>query len=671
MVILKLNPIQLDLSNNTVHTATDWEVSTKEDFSTLELSSKNDKENLTNITFNKNLDINTTYYARARILTNNGWTVWGNLDIFKVKDTSMSLASIGELPSKISIPQVSSSSDISYHKQSLFTIYAKGFDTIGTSQHIATSWIIEDIYSNVIWSKLKDSLSLTYIDINNIILKSNSIYRFKVIFHSSNNISSQVGCQTIKTYNGDNIILTKWLDTYDILEDLNIEINTVYPFKTLTYKLLGCIDNIIEEIQTYNTNSNTISINKDIFKYNNIYLLEITTDEIKNGTKIIPFRTITPKIEDLLDGDVNYDNYKQWLYENNLQEPTDEEEPEEDDKSQDIIIPGNTSYERDEKNNKHNLICTGELSNNYIMLNNNGLNNVTIRANDVVSLTTEAGGETNNIRNLIINLNIENKETAGLIYHSSLYPNIKYLVRYEVKLTNTRKLPSYLYYYVYNNLQYTDKVEFYLPPSLVIGMSAETFLPTVGSTNAPTHYKVFTDYVHSTPTRTYPHGYPYAEVTSGYDKVTNVNNAKPTRTDIRLRGLKPGKFKLYVIGEADNLTSDIKVMDVIVTEDKFITTEFSLLEESKTTNINTTININYTIADDATVIIENKFGYKQDNPSLSGNLTTNINTNDKTISITTGSEVGVVCLDIIGRTNDSSLGYKDKIITLVIYVTNN
>ena len=49
--------------------------------------------------------------------------------------------------------------DVLKHDATAFTIVAGGFDVIGNATHKSTSWIIEDIYGNVVWCSLEDELN--------------------------------------------------------------------------------------------------------------------------------------------------------------------------------------------------------------------------------------------------------------------------------------------------------------------------------------------------------------------------------------------------------------------------------------------------------------------------------------------------------------------------------
>ena len=86
MVILDLRSLDLDDSIDLL--AVTWEVSDDPSYKNILLESVEDYKNKTSIIFSENLDPDMKYYARARALTTAGWTSWGNVDIFKVRNNA-------------------------------------------------------------------------------------------------------------------------------------------------------------------------------------------------------------------------------------------------------------------------------------------------------------------------------------------------------------------------------------------------------------------------------------------------------------------------------------------------------------------------------------------------------------------------------------------------------
>ena len=103
MVILDLRSLDLDDSIDLL--AVTWEVSDDPSYKNILLESVEDYKNKTSIIFSENLDPDMKYYARARALTTAGWTSWGNVDIFKVRNNT-DLTPQDIFPTKVSIPRI-------------------------------------------------------------------------------------------------------------------------------------------------------------------------------------------------------------------------------------------------------------------------------------------------------------------------------------------------------------------------------------------------------------------------------------------------------------------------------------------------------------------------------------------------------------------------------------
>ena len=291
MVILRI--LDLELSEGVEHISTDWEVSSTMSFSSKDLQSLNDKKNKNTIIFNEVLDPNIKWYARARALLSTGYTVWGNVFVF-LPDQDTVIEVSNDLPSRIGVPQITTSSKQNSHDVSLFTITATGFEVLGNSTHTATSWIVEDIHSEVIWASIYDTSNLTSIDVANFILKSNTIYRIKVILHSTSNDSSPIGCYTIKTSNNEDISLITYLDWVDVKEPLEIRINRLDNVNKITWSVLSMIKGYSQLIKKYELEGPSAyrcTIDTSIFRSDELYMLKIETDNKNLGAKFIPFRT--------------------------------------------------------------------------------------------------------------------------------------------------------------------------------------------------------------------------------------------------------------------------------------------------------------------------------------------------------------------------------------------
>ena len=291
MVILRI--LDLPLDDGVQHEATDWQVSDQPSFATRTLESLGDKKNLNTIIFNEVLDPNIKWYARARARLSTGYTIWGNLDIFLPENDNVIDAS-EDLPSRIAVPQITTSSDPKDHDVSMFTIHANGFEVLGNGSLSATTWIIEDVFGSVVWSSAYNTTDKTSIDITNVILKANQVYRIKVMFHSTSQDSSPIGCLTIKTSENSDINLNTYLDWVEPGEPIDLVSNKIEGVNSVTWSIISVNNNIAKTLWSTVTQAPVefkVTMPTNILGDDSLYLLKIDPDKEGLGSKFIPFRT--------------------------------------------------------------------------------------------------------------------------------------------------------------------------------------------------------------------------------------------------------------------------------------------------------------------------------------------------------------------------------------------
>lgn len=205
MVVLRIKSLELD--PGVKHIATDWEISDTQNFKHIVARSLEDRINVSSIMFDVTLDPEKKYWARARaLLDGRGYTIWGNLDIFVVK-TYNDFENTTDLPTPISAPVLKTSSDVRMHEPTLFTLTATGFSIYGNAKHVATSWFIEDLDGQVVWSRIYDTIHKESIIASSVLLENARIYRAKAVFHASSNDVSPIATTSFVTapYVYDNI----------------------------------------------------------------------------------------------------------------------------------------------------------------------------------------------------------------------------------------------------------------------------------------------------------------------------------------------------------------------------------------------------------------------------------------------------------------------------------
>ncbi len=317
MLVIK----ELELDNNVNHVATDWEVSDTISFINKVLVSKEDRDNLTSITFPDVLDPSKDWYARARPLLTTGYKAWGNVDVFRPVNVD-NIKDYKDLPSRVGTPHLTTDGIREDHDKTLFNLIATGYDVVGNSIHESTSWYIEDTNGDVIWSRIKDIFNKNKILVNEVILKSNQVYRVKCMFHTSTNDVSDITTYIIKTSGKSDIFVTSYLDGLDITKPIELVINNIEGTSLVTWEILSVTKDVSESIWKAKTKYpividadntgidfnnpgeteafdplvqlkdeiNKVLVPSDTLKEDSTYLLKVFSDK-SNGVTILPFFT--------------------------------------------------------------------------------------------------------------------------------------------------------------------------------------------------------------------------------------------------------------------------------------------------------------------------------------------------------------------------------------------
>lgn len=266
------------LPDNVTHIATDYEVATDLLFNNIVLSSIRDEVNLTVKIFNDILDPTISYYSRTRCLLSTGYTYYSNVSKFTPKDVER-IEFDTDMPTILGIPKITMGGDLTRHPTTMFNVTVSGFTTVGTATHEYTTYVMETLDGVVIWKKEKSS-QLTSIEINDLVLKANTVYRLNVLFHASSGDVSQVGTTTFKTGINKNVNVITNLNELDL--DFDNEIRLVKKANTtyVEYHILHVKDGVITSIldKTITTSDMfTLPVPKGTLKLNNKYILKIKT----------------------------------------------------------------------------------------------------------------------------------------------------------------------------------------------------------------------------------------------------------------------------------------------------------------------------------------------------------------------------------------------------------
>lgn len=342
MVILDLRSLDLDDSIDLL--AVTWEVSDDPSYKNILLESVEDYKNKTSIIFSENLDPDMKYYARARALTTAGWTSWGNVDIFKVRNNT-DLTPQDIFPTKVSIPRIRTfrmvtdtglgymdpndiyngtntviptnnknltntninadkpefntdavvesllhEIDPEAHDLTLFEIWVDGFEVIGNATLKATSYWIEDSNGDVIWKSLVDRTNRNKIKIQDLILKADRSYRIRVVFHTDSNDVSQIATKTIVTKGSNDINLISYLDQVPFNKDIELQLEWVKDMNHIKWEVLQYSLGIVKSVWKTETTSIITNIPKGVLNSNSNYLLRIKSN-LSDSYKYYPFIT--------------------------------------------------------------------------------------------------------------------------------------------------------------------------------------------------------------------------------------------------------------------------------------------------------------------------------------------------------------------------------------------
>ena len=297
--IIKLEDgTELAPNNNVRIQAMDWQVAEDETFRKIVLRSENDTKNLSSIVFTDILDPNIKWHARARALVkDSGWTVWGNLDVLDYQQAE-DIINSETIPTRISSPIISTSSDPDNHDASLFTIFVKGFGVIGNSEHTATSWFIEDINGRLIWSDLKDTINKNKIEFKNMVLRNNNIYRIRAMYHSSSGDVSSISSYTIRVGSSNSLDLVTYLDNVDYRKDFTIKAVATdmdITVDSITWQIISMSNAYAEIIfnkTTTGASYGTVVIPANLLKDDTVYVLKFKPNIDNGAWKFIQFKTM-------------------------------------------------------------------------------------------------------------------------------------------------------------------------------------------------------------------------------------------------------------------------------------------------------------------------------------------------------------------------------------------
>lgn len=279
MIYLHLS--DLLLTPPVTHTSTDWQVARDLQFTQIEVESIGDVNNLTSKMFDNALDPELKYYARARLLLSTGYTAWSNIDIFTPQDIIDESVHMS-LPSIVTLPVISITNngiDVPLYSTSVSIVSVNSY---GAAKHEATSYILEDIDNNVVWSLLQSTDYKLGVDIPADVMAPNSVYRMRIIIHTDSSDTSQVVTTTFKTESRTVGLIMTGTDNVDSTVDLSVDVATENGATGINATLYAYINRVMTQVNTYvgsGVNSNIILIPAADLKPATKYILRVNTDD--------------------------------------------------------------------------------------------------------------------------------------------------------------------------------------------------------------------------------------------------------------------------------------------------------------------------------------------------------------------------------------------------------
>lgn len=292
MLVLYITPPIL--TKGWTHEGTDWQVAEDPDFKKIVKESMNDSKNkLVKIFDDSDLDPEKTYYSRARVVFNKGLAEWADVQQVKLKDVNTIDVTL-DLPTVVAIPEIEINFNPNNVPRSLFTINTSKMSCNTNAEHVATSYIIEDIEGNVVFADLFNTTDLTSKLVYSDEIKEGMVYSINVLHHVSTGDTSNPTKFMFKVNEVKDIVLNSLTENVDLSKNngLIVQLKNVDNFKKLYVKFYSIRLNEVNKLAEREYNTLSFKLEKDLFvNPEKKYLLEITLEYDngdRSGPKYIP-----------------------------------------------------------------------------------------------------------------------------------------------------------------------------------------------------------------------------------------------------------------------------------------------------------------------------------------------------------------------------------------------
>ncbi len=236
MIILRLLKLELAPSVEVLNTS--WQVSTDSVFTPINVIAESieDEDNLFSISFDKKLEPDIKYYARAMQTLSTGPTEYSEVEYFYADDINEVLLEL-DTPSTIDVPLVETNYDFNQHPSQCFFISSSVYAAIGNSELQAITYVVENSKNEVIQL---DQFDLNRLDKYKLFkpLPIGEIFNIKLQHHGTNHDISQLGSLSIYTSFDPRVKFINPIYDFDMSGDLDLEIESILGMTKVEWRLL-------------------------------------------------------------------------------------------------------------------------------------------------------------------------------------------------------------------------------------------------------------------------------------------------------------------------------------------------------------------------------------------------------------------------------------------------
>ena len=232
-VILTLPKLDIPTTLGWKHEGSSWYIATDVSFSDSSIVAKSveDTKNLTSIVFDVTLQPDVVYYSKVRVFCNKG-IIESDVDITEVKDF-IKITNTHPIPSIVNRPTITFVDNKKDLPATLFDISTTAISTSSNSKHESTSYLIETLDGEAVYSKLNTKDELTRKSFNDVVLEDGRPYVLRVMHTSTSGDTSVFAEEVIVVKDVSEINISSTLDNVDVGNGFNVVLDPINNFKNM------------------------------------------------------------------------------------------------------------------------------------------------------------------------------------------------------------------------------------------------------------------------------------------------------------------------------------------------------------------------------------------------------------------------------------------------------